>query len=234
MSDLDQFPDVPVRDKNPVEAERKHAIAINRLRSSLASVEDRVTLIESILPELVVAGYGGMFTDEDILLTDIPPTWTDITNYDTNSFATNRGVVNNITTGTTQINVEGVWQMNFVLFFTHNEENGSREFELRVMNKTTGIPTTLQFEVGVARNQTASNIGIPFLVEIASDQVGDEFSFQWRCEGIGNAAIQVNTIDWLDWTTSHVGEWVDSAGALTKTAMTRFPMLPPIGSPLKP
>ena len=207
---FEYFPSPPPASEMAEYTHRELLDIMLKARSMFEDLDRRVTQIESILPELVVAGYGGMFTDEDILLTDIPLTWTDITNYDTNSFATNRGVVNNITTGTTQINIEGVWQMNFVLFFTHNEENGSREFELRIMNKTTGIPTTLQFEVGVARNQTASNISVPFLVDIAPDMVGDEFSFQWRCEGIGNAAIQVNTINWLDWTTSHVGEWKES------------------------
>ena len=43
MSDLDKLPDVLIRDRDPVEAERMHAITINRLKGKTASIDDRVT-----------------------------------------------------------------------------------------------------------------------------------------------------------------------------------------------
>ena len=51
MSDLDAYPDVLIRDRDAVEAERKHAMAINRIKHNLATVEDIMTLQAMIARE---------------------------------------------------------------------------------------------------------------------------------------------------------------------------------------
>lgn len=71
MSELDQFPDVPVKDRNPVEAERKHAIAINRLRAVAASLDGWILVLGRIAVE---QGLFSMETDtvvsNDVHITD--------------------------------------------------------------------------------------------------------------------------------------------------------------------
>ncbi len=77
MSDLDAYPDVLIRDRNNMEAERKHAMAINRSKHKLATVDDRVTvtegrldLIDRIYDEYQFAGNPTTFDGPTGRLTD--------------------------------------------------------------------------------------------------------------------------------------------------------------------
>jgi hypothetical protein len=180
---------------------------VTSLESRMTALEGRVTTIEGILPELVVAGYGGMYGSAvDMNSFIVPAAWTDITAYTNYSFSNNRGIVNNIVTGTTKVDVQGVWQMNVVLFFDHDESNQSRDINVRFFNKTEGTATPLLFNIGIARNQTSSNVSLSFLTDVAPDVVGHEFVLQWQA-GVG--VVVVDTFSWIDWTVTHVGEWVD-------------------------
>ncbi len=69
MSDLDTYPDVLIRDRNNMEAERKHAMAINRIKHNLATVEDVMTLQAMIAREFGILDENlGQFAGGAIII----------------------------------------------------------------------------------------------------------------------------------------------------------------------
>ena len=192
MSDITDYPALPVQDRDEREFERKHADAINYLLQRVADLDDRVggdfgdaTDLVSVVAELQPAGYGGGVQNAVISPFSIP------TGYITLPFDTlapaGRGVTFTTATNTFVFDHAGVWTLiiNFSIEgFT--ELNAGRSFFSRIYNVTDGTPGE-GIVIGIGRNTQDVSHSTTVLVTITDADVTNGVSF--RAEMGGGDAI---------------------------------------------
>ncbi len=172
-------------------AERCNSLG-DAVAASVASIESRLDLLETIILDLVPAAYGGMTLASPPVAGSIPTVgFAAITQYDTVDI-TGRGCTFNATNGTVSINtnVTGVWQFSFEFALSHDESNQGRDFEFRFFNVTDGTQEGNAIYIPVGRNQPGTTWGITFLANILSADAGKEFRGE-----LGNASAAISLVE---------------------------------------
>ena len=129
----------------------------------------------------------------------IGASYTPIDNYD--SEIAPRGITTDLVTGTMAFNIYGVFQITVGLNLSHDESNQGRTTNVRFWNVTDGISGGL-IEVGIARNQPATNFTAVFQTEIVAGDTGKAF----RLELGGGDSVTILSGS-VDFDATMVSEW---------------------------
>ena len=125
--------------------------------------------------------------------------YTPIDNYD--SEIAPRGVTTDLVAGTIAFNIYGVFQITVGLNLSHNESNQGRTTNIRFWNVTDGVSGGI-VEVGIARNQPATNFTTVYQVDVTSNEIGKAFRLE-----IGGGSSITSLDGTIDFDTSMVSEW---------------------------
>ena len=133
-------------------------------------------------------------------------TYTPIDNY-TSEIAP-RGITTNLVAGTMAFDIYGVFQIAVELNLSHSESNQGRTTNIRFWNVTDGGSAGI-VEVGIARNQPATNFTTVFQTEIAAGDTGKAYRLE-----IGGGDTIVVSNGAVDFDAVMVSEWrgFDSEG----------------------
>jgi hypothetical protein len=152
VSEIKNYPRIPVRLKSWAEWLRRGAAAINYLLLHLGDTEDRVSNLETVIVQLTVSGYGAVSQETDIPNFDLGAGWVTLP-FDTLTTPTQRGVSFDLGAETFTFTVEGVWRFSagFAIEGHDNSPSSARLTNMRFFNITqatgsSGIP------VPIARN----------------------------------------------------------------------------------
>ena len=143
-----------------------------------AQLEARLVVLEDLIIQMSVAGYGGA-TQEANISFDIPVTTYITVPFDTKIFpTTERGFIVDLAAETFKFTVKGAWAVN-VTFNLENitELNSSRTFNIRLFNVTDATAGKTSV-VPVSRNQGDVLVAITFLVNIDATLVNKNFRLE--------------------------------------------------------
>ena len=129
----------------------------------------------------------------------IDATYTPVDNYD--SEIAPRGITTDLVAGTMAFNIYGVFQITVGLNLAHDESNAGRTTNIRFWNVTDGVSGGL-VEIGIARNQPATNFTTVFQTEIAAGDTGKAFRLE-----IGGGDTIVVSDGMIDFDAVMVSEW---------------------------
>ena len=149
-----------------------------------------------------VAAYAGMYED-NIGFASLDLDWTPLDGY-SNEDITPRGITTDLAAGTMTFHYEGVYQIAFAINLSHNESNQGRTTNVRFYNVTDGQPEGAAIEIGIGRNQPATNFFITFLVPVTAAMKNKAF----RLEMGGGSSITGIGGD-FSYDANMISEWQD-------------------------
>jgi hypothetical protein len=120
---------------------------------------------------------------------------------------TGKGITVNLTNNSIAFDNPGTYILTLYASLTHNESTSARTVNVRIVNATQFFPGQV-LSVGVAKNQTQTNINITILFDLGEANVGDEIVFQ---VGGGDTLSSVNW-DSTSLIAYNVGEWKRELG----------------------
>lgn len=163
-------------------------------------------LAKNSLSVFSFAAYAGIsLSTPAINPGNLGPAWVDITGFDQNNF-TAKGIVPLLGIGQMQMTYEGIYQTNILLNYTHDEQNASRTTSLRIYNHTAASPVGNGILIPIARNQSATLIGISFLFEVPFAAKNHALGLQ-----IGNGdVVVINELRAASWDMHAVSEWKET------------------------
>ena len=166
----------------------------------LRELANQIAVMEEVISELVIAGYGGGVQEADIPLFNIPALTYVALPIDTLSPAVQRGMTTSLTNNTVTFTVAGTWRLN-IEFNLENiiEQNASRVFNLRAWNVTDSAQLDYA-AIPVSRNQGDVFMSWCFLAEIPDSLLNKEIRMEVggvdAVDGgtLINASVQANFV----------------------------------------
>ena len=125
--------------------------------------------------------------------------YTPIDNYD--SEIAPRGITTDLVAGTIAFNIYGVFQIVVGLNLSHGESNQGRTTNIRFWNVTDGVSGGI-VEVGIGRNQPATNFTAVFQTEIAAGDTGKAYRLE-----LGGGDSITSLAGSVDYDAVMVSEW---------------------------
>jgi len=137
--------------------------AHRKVSEQWTTLEARVSQLESLIVQLVPAGYGGI-TGAGVAGNNLGAGW-DTLSYIWSGNLPEVGVTSDFANGTLSLSVDKVWRISLILALTHNESNGGRAISVRLFNQTQSIPGS-ELIVPIARNQPGTIISLSLLFDV--------------------------------------------------------------------
>jgi len=156
-----------------------------------------ITDLEPWILNLVVAAYGGIRLSAPVALPDIGAGWQTLP-ADELTVTVPRFVTPDLATDSLSLDKDSVWQVSIFFSITHNEAQGSRNFQIRLFNLDTGLGGAATI-IGVGRNTDVTTFAFNTITETATN--GDRLVIQ-----IGNgSAISAVTLDSYTFNVVNIG-----------------------------
>jgi len=140
---------------------------IRYLIEQLREITRHIDAIEGTLPNLTLAGYGGMDLTTPTAISLTGGAWVTLP-FDTESPVVSKGITVNLSTETLVVDRAGIWRLNVGFNIEgHNEVPSSgRTIFMRLFDVTAGTPGA-SFPIGIGRNTADTNAYICVLTAIA-------------------------------------------------------------------
>lgn len=159
------------------------------------------TLKTAALDAFVGAGYGGVFLNTPTGIADLGLGFVEVP-YNTGSISAPRLITQDTANNGIIFLTEGIWSINVLLTLSHDEQNSSRQFDVRLQNATVGS-TAYITPIGIGRNVGVTNWSTTILAEVSAASEGDLFIIEI---GGGNAVTNV-TVEGASLTATHSSEF---------------------------
>ncbi len=171
----DYKPDSPPLDVDKTLSEYIHRELIRISDSLQYEVESRLSLLERLIVELVVAGYSGMRLTTAVPSFTIPSTgWAELP-YDTLSFSDQRGIISQPLTNDFVVTQAGKWLFNLTFNLEgHNSSNQGQNFQLRLYDENDNVGFG-GLTIGVGRNTEDTLVSISSIFDILEEDEGHTF-----------------------------------------------------------
>ncbi len=164
------------------------------------ALEARVAQLETLIIQLVPAGYGGII-GAGVVGNDLGSGW-DTLSYIWSGQLPELGVTSDFANGTLSLSVSKLWRISLLLALTHNESTQGRTVSVRLFNQTQSIPGDALI-VPIARNQPGSIISLSLLFDVLN--VNDVYVLEIGNLGGGDTITGI-TYDDVRFEATHVSE----------------------------
>ncbi len=191
MTDYLYSPDIAPGDDDIAEyLNRQFSKLSDHTGQSILELSERVDLLESLIVQLVPAGYGGMN-----LLTPVPNfnlgAGYITVPFDNIVLAAQKGVTMDPSTDSFTPTVAGPWRFSVGLNLEgFSSSNQGRTTNLRFFNITDGVPALQTLVVGIGRNTEALDTTVAFIV----DFVDLDINKAYRLEMGGGSTVTGGTL----------------------------------------
>ena len=123
-----------------------------------------------------VTGYGGIQQTVATGMPNFGGGWT-LLPADAGLLTTPHNVVQDHPMDAIALEVAGLWELTINFGFEHNSSNAGRLINLRLLNTSTGTPSS-QYQIGTGRNAEHTNATVTLLFEVPAGNIGDLISVQ--------------------------------------------------------
>lgn len=175
-----------------------HALLLNL---TVGDPHPQYTLAASAQAVFIGAGYGGVLLNTPTGIADLGAGFIGVP-YDSTSIASPVLITQDTANNGIIFLTEGVWSVNVLIALSHDEQNSTREFNIRLRNVTTAT-TDFIIPIGIGRDIGVTNWSATLLVEVTAAQEGDLYTIEI---GGGDAVASV-TVKASSFTATHSSEF---------------------------
>jgi hypothetical protein len=167
---------------------------------------DNQTIIQWVIDNFSVPGYGGLYLSTPAAMLDLGATWQKITVFDAVLFSPPDAVIQNLANESLAITEAGVWVISINFNMQYSSSGVKRETYFRIYNETDGTPIGSIFQMAIASGSEGASFSVSLPIQLSDAQENKEVILQ-----IGNGStitgIQANNLSFaLHHVSAYAGE----------------------------